>query len=320
MVTDSGQNWGMTAAQTEADSSREVSQFNGQWLRKNMLAKMPSPEEAQKSSGEVMPEMNAPPMFSADLDVAARSKKGAKPRTEEPQQPSATQVAHGGFKKDLSGPQLRLAKEEARQQARLRGGRDLVERYKERLEQEVAQPAQEYQDKDKLSDLARRPAPSATELSFGDRRPDTRIAGFSLLSSEGRRGGQPAMPPPNAAPAAATGLASLDFKLPERGVLYLFTAPRGEAKITAQAVSDGLLRRLIEMALAGVIALAAWFAIRLARSGILARLATPIGSTALICLGLLSFCGGVLPVVGLVAVVAGCGLKVRRRMSKAKQP
>jgi hypothetical protein len=43
-------------------------------------------------------------------------------------------------------------------------------------------------------------------------------------------------------------LASLEVDLHPRGVKYLFTTPRGEAEITAQAVSSSLVGRLVRLA------------------------------------------------------------------------
>jgi hypothetical protein len=115
-------------------------------------------------------------------------------------------------------------------------------------------------------------------------------------------------------PAQATGLASLDFELPTRGVLYRFTTPRGEVEVTARTVSKSLLQRLIEIAVVLVVVLVAWYASRLIGAGTFGWFAGRTGSTLLICLGVLSFCGGALPVLGLAALVTGCGLKVHRRM------
>ena len=47
---------------------------------------------------------------------------------------------------------------------------------------------------------------------------------------------------------ARTALASLDVELHPRGLKYLFTTPRGDAAITAQAVSDSLEGRLFRLA------------------------------------------------------------------------
>ena len=89
--------------------------------------------------------------------------------------------------------------------------------------------------------------------------------------------------------------------------------PRGEVEITAWSFSNDLLRRLIEIAIVAVVALVVWLAARRMGPGSVAWLKTRTGSTLLICLGLLSFLGGILPVVGLAAVVSGCGLLVHRR-------
>jgi hypothetical protein len=53
--------------------------------------------------------------------------------------------------------------------------------------------------------------------------------------------------------AAPTALASLDVELHPRGVKYLFTTPRGDAAITAQAVSDSLEGRLFRLAALAVV-------------------------------------------------------------------
>jgi hypothetical protein len=119
--------------------------------------------------------------------------------------------------------------------------------------------------------------------------------------------------PPSVQP---TGLASLDFDLPTRGVLYRFTMPRGESHITARAFSNALVRRLMELAAVVLLAMAAWFVVRCIRKRSFAWLATPIGSTLLLCLGLLSICSGILPIIGWVAIVAACGLLVRCRVCR----
>ena len=113
--------------------------------------------------------------------------------------------------------------------------------------------------------------------------------------------------------AAATGMASLDFELPTGGVLYRFTTPRGDKpEITARNVSNELLIRLGEMAFVVVALLVIWSVAKLARRGGFRWTAQPSGSTVLICVGLLSLCGGVLPVLGLLVAITGCGLKIHR--------
>ena len=111
---------------------------------------------------------------------------------------------------------------------------------------------------------------------------------------------------------AAAGMASLDFDLPTRGTLYRFTTPLGDQRITARFVSDELVDRSIDGALAVVVLLLLWIASGLIRRGRLHWLATPAASTVLICLGLLSICSGVLPIAGIAAVLLGSGLKIQR--------
>ena len=112
----------------------------------------------------------------------------------------------------------------------------------------------------------------------------------------------------------AAGLASLDVELPTRGRLFCFTTPRGETEITARCVSNSLVERLTEVGATVAALLALWVVVRWIRSGGLSGLARPIGSTLLILLGLLSICGGLFPVVGVLAIFTGCGLKIRRRL------
>jgi hypothetical protein len=112
------------------------------------------------------------------------------------------------------------------------------------------------------------------------------------------------------------GLASLDFTLPNRGALYRFTTPRGDVEITAREASNDLLRRLVELLIVAVVIFLAWLAVKYARRGSFGWLVERTGSTMLICLGLLSFFFGVLPVVGLAAVAAGCVAKLCRKTCK----
>ena len=112
------------------------------------------------------------------------------------------------------------------------------------------------------------------------------------------------------------GLASLDFTLPSRGLLYRFTTPRGDVEITAREASNDLLRRLVELLIVAVVSFLVWLAVKYARRGSFGWLVERTGSTMLICLGLLAFFFGVLPVVGLAAAAAGCGTMILRKTRK----
>ena len=124
-----------------------------------------------------------------------------------------------------------------------------------------------------------------------------------------------------AAQQAAAGLASLDFELPadeaSRWTVYRFTTPLGNQEITARNASNDLVRRLVEIGVVAGVLLLAWLVAAVIRRGQLRWLARPIGSTLLVCLGLISLFIGIVPLAGLVALLAGCGLKIRRWTSPA---
>ena len=115
--------------------------------------------------------------------------------------------------------------------------------------------------------------------------------------------------------AGEPSLASLAFEFPVRGVAYRFTTPRGEVAITARAVSD---RSVDTMKRLGLVLLA--LAIYAGLYKFVERISTrragyflqPEGkrkaariSILLVFLGVVSAVGGVLPVIGIVAVIAG---------------
>ena len=123
-------------------------------------------------------------------------------------------------------------------------------------------------------------------------------------------GGSMAVTTPAAAPA---GLASLDFELPTDANLYdlyRFTTPRGEARLTARAVSNSTLARLAWLATVLAAAVLICAALWLVGRGGLDWFRHPLGATLLAFAGLVSLCSGVLPLLGLLAVVTGVGLLV----------
>jgi len=127
-----------------------------------------------------------------------------------------------------------------------------------------------------------------------------------------------------AGPTAPAGLASLDFELPTDKNLYelhRFTTPRGEAELTARTISNNMLAKLGLLAGIAAACLLIWAAFWLVRRGVLVWFRRPAGAALLAIAGLVSLCGGLLPVVGLVAMLAGIGLLVahfwRRRIAAA---
>ncbi len=107
-------------------------------------------------------------------------------------------------------------------------------------------------------------------------------------------------------------IVSLDVELPERGQVFNFTTPRGEVEITARAISDSLVSRLLRFAWVlgglGIIGVVT----QLVRRGGLNFLRTKLGAVLLIPFGLVLFC--FFPVLGTVAVVAGVLLTISALM------
>ncbi len=130
----------------------------------------------------------------------------------------------------------------------------------------------------------------------------------------GPAGANPSPSPllPQAPPPQATGLASLDFELSQRGRLYSLVAPRGETEITARALPDETLNRLFRLALAFGAAAVILFFVRLARRAQTPWLPTAPTAVLWICLGALAVLSGVLPLLGLALIGAGLAAAIRR--------
>jgi hypothetical protein len=114
------------------------------------------------------------------------------------------------------------------------------------------------------------------------------------------------------AATAPAGLASLDIEVPLRGVEYRFTTPRGEVEITARAAGVSLLDRLGRALAAVVLVALAWAAVRLVRRATLADRFRRFAPAVLIVAGIGSVLLGILPIAGLLAIVAGIALLVAR--------
>lgn len=118
----------------------------------------------------------------------------------------------------------------------------------------------------------------------------------------------------------AANMASLDIELPVRGIEYWFTTPRGDVQVSARAISRTLTARLIRLGwlLAAFVVLGVLYR-WIARGG-LAVLAGRLGSSLLIVLGLFSLISGVFPGVGLIGLIAGVAIKIKRRIAERGLP
>jgi hypothetical protein len=114
----------------------------------------------------------------------------------------------------------------------------------------------------------------------------------------------------------AAGLASLDFRLPERGRMYSFTTQRGLIDISARPVSLSLLSRLGGLAVLAAVVLLVWAATRAPARAAYSRLFSTVACGVLLAvLGILSLITGIFPVLGLVMIVAGIVLAIRNRVT-----
>jgi hypothetical protein len=115
--------------------------------------------------------------------------------------------------------------------------------------------------------------------------------------------------------APPTGLASLDVDIALRGHEVHFTTPGGDVQITARAVSTNFIDGLKRFGwTVGVLLMLALIA-RIIRHHAFA-FDKPVAWLGLVLLGGLSIGLGILPVLGVAAVVAGVGLAIRRRLAR----
>jgi hypothetical protein len=120
-------------------------------------------------------------------------------------------------------------------------------------------------------------------------------------------------------PPPVAVLASLDVDLPQRGVEFLFTTPRGEIEITARAVSGSAVDRLQHLLAILATAVALYAAYRVLRRIGPDLLNTMAGSALLVILGGASLCLGLLPLVGVVILVVGLVQLVRLSLVRIRR-
>ncbi|MBN2580417.1 MAG: hypothetical protein JXB10_15645 [Pirellulales bacterium] len=290
-------------------------QFNAGWLKANAPARgVPPPQAAPQSpKGDRKEDLSRLQKKVADLPSA---------------KPSAARVELKQLVEEINlRDKLAAAKKE-----RLNEEKN-IQRYREqfmrRQSAQLGEALLPYNNDESQS--GRQMGPSSLGAST--------VRGFQTLGrnykrsrySSGEEESAPttALPPPpserpvsEAAGSPETGLVSLDFTLPSeeqiaRSQVYRFTTPRGETKITARSLATDFSRRVISLvaALAALLVLIVLLrSVRGSRGQWIAHHGT---TTVMIVLGLLSVITGALPVVGLLLLLAGLALKIRRRIPAA---
>ena len=279
-------NQGDTAHQ--GDTAQE---FNNKWFLKNNLNRQDDKPQAQPGQMQ---------QFRGVVGVNTPAKDAAPTQTAA--QPANPEVAQGKAKAELQS-QVEESKKQfgAKQDADF--GR--VSRYQQKLAkqggQQQGQPGGGGLGGGQPA-MPQQPLPADNDVELRNNSLNDNSAGFEEAFAHGV--------------SPTSGLASLDFALPERGRVFRFATPRGEIELTARAVSGELVERFRQLALALVAALVLLLVYRVLRRG---WFATRLGSTLAIVGGLISLCAGLLPGIGLVALIGGTLCKARHWFARGER-
>ncbi len=113
------------------------------------------------------------------------------------------------------------------------------------------------------------------------------------------------------AQTAGLGLVSLDVALPQRGIEYRFTTPRGDIEITARAVSRRTLTTLRRLGIFLAVIGAMLAVRRLVRASAVWPLASGKVGITLVAIGLTGIVIGVLPNAAVLVIVIGIIVAIR---------
>jgi hypothetical protein len=205
---------------------------------------------------------------------------------------------------------------------------------KDQLAGESVGKAGRYQRR--LAERGQRAAPQSGMPSVSRELADERAADRQAFASVGADQVAAAPPPgPGTGPgfgggggraagqAAGLGLVSLDVELPQRGIEYRFTTPRGDIEITARAASRTTLTTMKRLGilvavLAGLLVLR-WIARRFRALGVTLLDSVLVG-VAITLIGIVALVLGVLPYAAMVVIVAGIVVAVRARRGQFAAP
>jgi hypothetical protein len=301
VVKDLGDNWSdVPEAQLEDRGKSQWGTFNRDWFENNAL--VDDSQSMEQEGGQKQ---------QSSGDVSGFGGRGSGYRIGKKQvanQPAAPEIRQEVRAED--GDMLQRQSSSKSRRSEFDQKQD-VTRYQRKLEQKQggqqqanAQP--QFQSQNELAPAALVPTAEKPAEPMEEAANEKRKERFDLSEAAIAAG-----------PAGETGLASLEFQLPQRGSLYQFTTPRGEVEITAEAVSDDLLGRLFNAAIALAAIVVVGYAVRLASRGRLGWLGGPAATTLMLCLGMLAIVTGVLPIAGILMFACGAViLKIRRLRHK----
>jgi hypothetical protein len=307
-----GYNWDAeTAAQPRPgdDAAGKTMQLNAQWLDKSQLANAPA-GGPQGDRGRTATEHRAGESKPLGQTELFQDRKGAAPRRQQPEAPK--------LKADSAKDAVDELMEREESPKGEKAPESSVRRYQRRLEeqQQVQVPAQIDRDGMLMPGVEGR-----SDEAFG--RPHSgeaaRMGGMGGGAMTGQMdldsrldlimGDAPATAP------TGTGLASLDFILPQRGREYVFTTTGGRLELRGRHVSHRLLWGLGHVAVVLAVLGFGWLLVRAVGRGRFRWLGRP---AVLAVISLLALLVGIFPVLAAIGLIAAIVLALRRLASRSR--
>jgi hypothetical protein len=289
-----GGNWTGVAAQPQAPPQTEGQvAFNNDWFASNKLEYKPADMGKVQGGKERW----------AQESLAGPGQPP--PQGQQPAQARGKQMFEKFSEEVGKGKAADQQKPETDRPQRRGNVDELVQRYQEKLDkraQEDQKVAQKDQEQLKIIRAGR--------------------GGREIGGWQGVGGGLEAFTGKAQEATVPAGMASLDVELPQRGLVYRFTTPRGDVDVAASAASKPLIEGLERVGGVAVLIILVLAARRLLRGRSFDIRTLSIASTVLIVLGVIGMVLGIVPVPGLVAMVVGVAIKihlfrVRRRPAAA---
>ncbi len=324
VVQNYGYNWNAEAAQprSDKDAAGKVMELNAEWLNKNQLANAPA-DDLQDGKATVGNKQRAGEARPSGQTELFRGKGAAAPAKRQPEAPKLKADVMGGMVGEGRGRKQTKKAEETSQSS--------VRRYQQRLEerqQAQSQMMMQVQPQPQMDDADQKSGEARVQRSgaVGIQTPDALRAEQEKFRSERQRlevavpqfggfdvSGQAGLTAPPTAPLPGTGLASLDFTLPQRGRQYVFTTTGGRIELRGRHVSRRLLWGLGQVAAVLAALGLGWLLLRAVCRGGFRWLARP---AVLGVLGLLALVVGVFPVFAVIALAAAVVMALRRLVSR----